>query len=72
MSKNGDANSNRKSNNKNFGFQKKYLKKENNNAMLPQVYAEKKRNITKGASAKDVRVKIVRKIFSFVTLFFTK
>ena len=34
MSKNGDANSNRKSNNKNFGFQKKYLKKENNNAML--------------------------------------
>ena len=34
ISKNGDDNSNRKSNGRNFGLQKQYLKKENNNAML--------------------------------------
>lgn len=73
ITKNGDANSNRKSNSRNFGLQKQYLKKENNNAMLPQVYAKKKQNITKSASTKDVRVKIERrKIFSFVTMFFTE
>ena len=34
ISKNGDVNSNRKSIGRNFGMQKRYLKKENNNVML--------------------------------------